>query len=70
MGLAAAGMGALAWAGARALGLTTFRGLGGSSLLLFPFIGLCALAYAALLFAFRVPEARAIKQTVLRKLGR
>ena len=70
MGLAAAAMGALAWAGAHALDLATFRGLGGSSLRLFPLIAGCALAYAALLFAFRVPEATAIRQTVLRKLGR
>jgi putative peptidoglycan lipid II flippase len=65
---AAALMGVLAWAGARTLGLETFRGLGGSSLRLFPLIALCALFYAALLFAFRVPEAKAFKDLVLRKL--
>jgi putative peptidoglycan lipid II flippase len=65
---AAALMGALAWGGARALGLGTFRGLGGSSLRLFPLIALCSLVYAGLLFAFRVPEAKACKEMVLRKL--
>jgi putative peptidoglycan lipid II flippase len=70
MALAAGLMGALAWAGARRLGLGTFRGLGHDSLRLFPLIALCALVYAALLFAFRVPEARSLKATLLRKLRR
>jgi putative peptidoglycan lipid II flippase len=70
MAAAAAVMGALAWAGARALGLETFRGLGPTSLRLFPLIALCALVYAALLFAFRVPEAKACKDLILRKLRR
>jgi putative peptidoglycan lipid II flippase len=70
MGLAAAGMGALAWAGARALGLARFRGLGGTSLRLFPLIAASALLYAALLFLFRVPEATALRRMVLRRLGR
>jgi putative peptidoglycan lipid II flippase len=69
MGIAAGAMGALAWAGMKALDLGTFHGLGGSSLRLFPLIGACALVYAALLFAFRVPEAKAVKAMVLRKLG-
>ena len=69
MGTAAALMGALAWAGAHRLRLDRFHGLGGTSLRLLPLIGLCALAYAALLFAFRVPEAKAIQGLVLRKLG-
>ena len=70
MASAAALMGALAWAGARALGLERFRGLWGSSLRLFPLIALCAAVYAGLLFAFRVPEARSFKDLVLRKLHR
>jgi putative peptidoglycan lipid II flippase len=70
MGTAAAAMGALAWTGARALGLASFRGLGGSSLRLFPFIAGCALVYAALLAGFRVPEAKSFKKLILRKLGR
>jgi len=68
MSLAAAGMGALAWLGARALGLATFRGLAGSSLRLFPLIAGCALAYAGILSAFRVPEAKSMKDLILRKL--
>jgi len=70
MGLAAAGMGVLAWAGARALGLARFRGLGGTSLRLFPLIAASALLYAALLFLFRVPEATALRRMVARRLGR
>jgi len=68
MGLAAGLMGALAWAGARWLDLGTFRGLGPTSLRLFPLIALCSLVYAALLFAFRVPEAQTLKAVVLRRL--
>lgn len=68
MGAAAAVMGALAWGGARVLGLGTFRGLAGSSLRLFPLIALCSLVYAGLLFVFRVPEAKAFKDLVKRKL--
>jgi len=64
---AAAVMGGVAWAGARMLGLATFRGLGGSSLRLFPLIAVCSLVYAGLLFAFRVPEARAFRELVKRK---
>ncbi|MDR3670576.1 MAG: murein biosynthesis integral membrane protein MurJ [Holophaga sp.] len=70
MGAAAALMGALGWAGARILGLGTFRGLWPTSLRLFPLIALCALVYAGLLFAFRVPEAKACKDMILRKLRR
>jgi putative peptidoglycan lipid II flippase len=69
MATAAALMGALAWTGAKAFGLDTFRGLGPSSLRLFPLIALCAIVYAALLFAFRVPEATSFKSLLLRKLG-
>jgi len=61
-------MGALAWGGARLLGLGTFRGLWGSSLRLFPLIAGCSLVYAGLLFVFRVPEAKACKDMVLRKM--
>ncbi len=70
MALASALMGALAWSGARWLGLDTFRGLGPTSLRLFSLIALCALFYAALLFAFRVPEARSLRDKVLRRLRR
>jgi putative peptidoglycan lipid II flippase len=70
MAAAAGVMGALAWWGARAMGLGVFRGLGGSSLRLFPLIALCALVYAGLLFAFRVPEARSCRDMVLRRLRR
>jgi len=70
MASAAALMGALAWAGARMLDLQRFRGLWGSSLRLFPLIALCALVYAGLLFAFRVPEAKSFKDLVLKKLRR
>jgi len=70
MALAAGLMGALAWAGARWLDLGRFRGLGPSCLRLFPLIALCSLVYAALLFAFRVPEAGALKALLLRKLKR
>jgi hypothetical protein len=70
MGLAAGLMGVLAWAGARRLGLDTFRGLGPTSLRLFPLIALCALVYAGLLFAMRVPEARSLKAMVMRRIRR
>ena len=40
------------------------------SLRLFPLIALCALVYAALLFAFRVPEVQALKAMALRRLRR
>ena len=70
MALAAGLMGALAWAGARWMRLGTFHGLGGTSLRLFPLIALCALVYAALLFAFRLPEATAFKASVLGRLRR
>ncbi len=52
------------------LGLGAFRGLGHMSLRLFPLIALCALVYAALLFAFRVPEVQALKAMALRRLRR
>ena len=67
MGLAAGLMGALAFAGLGWLDLGSFHGLGGTSLRLFPLIGLCALAYAGLLFAFRVPEAGAFRRMVVRR---
>lgn len=70
MGLAAGIMGIVAWAGARGLDLGRFHGVGGTSLRLFPLIVLCALVYAALLFAFRTPEAAVLKAAVLRRLGR
>ena len=70
MALASALMGALAYAGALWMGLGVFRGVGHMSLRLFPLIALCALVYAGLLFAFRVPEARSLKAMVLRKLRR
>jgi putative peptidoglycan lipid II flippase len=70
MALAAGLMGALAWAGAHRLRLDVFHGLGGTSARLFPLIALCALAYAALLLAFRVPEATALKAVLQRRLGR
>jgi putative peptidoglycan lipid II flippase len=70
MALAAGLMGLLAWAGARRLGLAAFHGVGGTSLRLFPLIAGCALAYAALLFLLRVPEATALKAALLRRLRR
>jgi putative peptidoglycan lipid II flippase len=70
MGLAAGLMGALAWFGLDRLDLRTFHGLGGTSLRLFPLIGLCAALYAGLLFAFRVPEVAALKAAVLRRARR
>ena len=69
MGTAAAVMGAVAFAGIGLLGLGQFHGTAGTSLRLFPLIGLCALVYAALLFAFRVPEARTVRNLIRRKLG-
>jgi len=68
MGLAAAGMGGLAWAGARALRLGVFHGLAGTSLRLFPLIALCGLVYWGLLLLFRVPEAAVLTGLVRRKL--
>jgi hypothetical protein len=70
MGLAAGIMGALAWLGLEKLDLRAFHGLAGTSVRLFPLIGVCALAYAGLLFAFRVPEASALWRTAKRRLGR
>jgi putative peptidoglycan lipid II flippase len=70
MTAAAAVMGVVAWTGARWLGLGSFHGVGGTSLRLFPLIAGCALVYAALLFAFRVPEAATLKAAVLRRLRR
>jgi hypothetical protein len=63
-------MGILAWLGARALDLSTFHGLWGTSLRLFPLIALCAAFYGALLLLFRVPEGASMARLVLRKLGR
>jgi len=70
MGLAAGLMGLLAWLGLGRLDLRVFHGVGGTSLRLFPLIGGCTLAYAGLLFAFRVPEAATLKRMLLRRLGR
>ena len=70
MGLAAGLMGLLAWLGARLLGLSSFQGLGGTSVRLFPLIGLCGLFYGALLLLFRVPEGAAMAALLARKLGR
>jgi putative peptidoglycan lipid II flippase len=68
MGLAAGLMGVLAFLGGRLISVEVFRGLLGTSLRLFPLIGMCALAYGALLFLFRVPEARSIAGLLRRKL--
>jgi putative peptidoglycan lipid II flippase len=70
MGLAAAAMGLLAFAGGRVLDLAAFHGLGGTTLRLLPLIALCALFYGGLLLLFRVPEGAAMGGLVLRKLGR
>jgi putative peptidoglycan lipid II flippase len=69
MGLAAGLMGIVAWAGARALDLGVFHGLGGTSLRLFPLIALCAACYGLLLLLFRVPEGAVMVGLVRRKLG-
>jgi putative peptidoglycan lipid II flippase len=70
MGLAAALMGLVALAGSRWLGLAQFQGILGTSVRLFPLIGVCALVYGALLLALRVPEAGMVLTLLKRKLGR
>ena len=70
MGLAAALMGVLAFLGGRALSVNLFRGVWGTSLRLFPLIGLSALVYGLLLLLFRVPEARLLSAMLRRKLLR
>ena len=70
MGLAAGLMGLLAFLGGRYLSISVFRGVLGTSLRLFPLIGVCALAYGGLLLLFRVPEAKLIVALLRRKLGR
>ena len=67
MGLAAAAMGLVAWAGGRWLTVEVFRGVLGSSLRLLPLIAGSALVYGGLLWLFRVPEARHIWGVIRRK---
>ena len=70
MGFAAALMGILAFLGGRYLSIAVFRGVLGTSLRLFPLIGVSALAYGALLLLFRVPEASLVATLLQRKLSR
>lgn len=68
MSIAAALMGVFSYFGAWYLDLGSFKGSIGTSLRLFPLIGLSALFYAVLLFLFRVPEIHLIRDTIWRKL--
>jgi putative peptidoglycan lipid II flippase len=67
---AAALMGALAWFGGRVLDVFTFHGVIGTSLRLFPMIGICAAFYFGALVLLRVDEASDLTALVKRKLGR
>ena len=61
-------MGILAYVGARYLGLGLFRGVIATGIRLFPLVGGCVLAYVALLFLFRVPEASSVRRIFLGKI--
>ena len=66
--LCAAGMGLLAFLGARMAGLATFHGFLGTGFRLLPLIGLSALAYAGLALALRVREAGELVGALRRRL--
>ena len=67
--LCAAGMGLLAFLGARMAGLATFHGFLGTGFRLLPLIGLSALAYAGLALALRVREAGELVGALRRRLS-
>lgn len=67
--LASVPMGILAYIGALYFNLRFFGGLISTSVRLFPLVGACVLAYAALLLLLRVPEAVSIKRMILRKIN-
>jgi len=68
MGTASALMGLVAWQLGRGVDVFRFHGLGGTSLRLFPIIGICAFLYWGLLLGFGVPEARELSTLIKRKL--
>ena len=70
MAAASALMGLAAWRMGTALDTFRFHGIAGTSLRLFPVIGLSALLYLGLTLAMGVPEARLLASLAKRKLLR
>jgi len=68
--LASVPMGVLAYIGAWHLDLGLFKGPISTSTRLFPLVGVCVVAYVALLFLLRVPETFNVKRMILRKINR
>ncbi len=69
MTAAAAAMGAVAWAGARAIGLAEAATRTTLALRLFPLIAVCAVLYGGVLLALRDPDATGLARRLRRRVG-